>query len=90
MLASLFINMHSFKTSYYKHEHTMAPKSVHLKLPVTLNPRKCSEVCVSSRMCVAVMRVLCRASSPLCELYSMTANFSEAEESCPKVSFYHY
>lgn len=63
MLASLSVNVHSFKTLYYKHEHKMAPKSVRLKLPVTLNPRKCSEVCVSTGMCVAVMRVLCRASS---------------------------
>lgn len=51
MLASLSVNVHSFKTLYYKHEHKMAPKSVRLKLPVTLNPRKCSEVCVNTGMC---------------------------------------
>lgn len=57
-----------------------------------LSTQESSEMCVRSKMCVTVTRVCsavpCMVLSPLCELYSMTANFSEAKESyAPKHHF---
>lgn len=54
----------------------MAPKSVAWSFK-PLSTQESSEMCVSSKMCMVVMHVLC---SPLCEPYSMMANFSEAKK----------